>query len=125
MTLELINAIVASTGIVIMSEALILIAGMNILKIGDWAWINWKNNLFLFSDVVGGISLIFFALINKNDTNAFILILLLIAHFITHIYRTFEYFKRNEKRFCNNMALAVFNFVKTIGITLVLFLLLF
>ena len=68
MSIQLLNAIIASMGIIILSEALILIAGMNILKIGDWAWINLKNNIILLFDVLGGILMILLALLNDDNT---------------------------------------------------------
>ena len=123
MDIQLLNAIIASMGIIILSEALILIAGMNILKIGDWAWINLKNNIILLFDVLGGILMILLALLNDDNALFVFLTILLIFQFGTHIYRTFEYFNLNERRFCNNIALAVFNFVKTIGLIVILILL--
>ena len=123
MSIQLLNAIIASMGIIILSEALILIAGMNILKIGDWAWINTKNNFILFFDVSGGILMILLALLNADNTLYFYMVALLIFHFGTHVYRTFEYFNLSERRFCNNKPLAVFNFVKIIGLSVILVLL--
>lgn len=124
MNIQLINSITALLGIIILSEALILFAGMNILKIGEWSWINPKNNLFLALDFFGGGLVVIFSLLNTENSHLIYLFSVLLFHLATHLYRAWEAHRLAQRRFCNVKTLILFNRIKIVGLVILMALLL-
>ena len=125
--IQLLNALLAATGITIFSESMILAAGINILRIGDWSWINRKNELYLAADILGGIAMVLLALLNSQNAMYYPILIILIFQLFSHLARSIEHFKRGEKRFLNTVTLVIFNRIKIISLfaILVIYLLIF
>jgi hypothetical protein len=60
MSEDLCRAGLSAMAVLLLSEALLLFAARNILRIGDWNWLNRKNMLLQSSDAISGLLLLLF-----------------------------------------------------------------
>ncbi len=104
------------TGLVIFGEAAALLVGTHILSKRDNPWTSLKNDIFLATDLIAGLVLIYFIFKSDNLFAPAILWTVTILMLISHGYRDAEYFLDLENKFCANMPLLVFNNVKLVGL---------
>jgi hypothetical protein len=107
-----------ATGILIVSEAILLLVGITILGPRPNKWNTMRNSNTLFIDIAFGALLI----LNAIEINQFIQVSV-IALLATHAFREAEYFNlKNESRFLFNVPLFAINTVKLVSLVILLFL---
>ena len=104
------------TGLVIFGEAAALLVGTHILSKRDNPWTSLKNDIFLATDLIAGLVLIYFVFKSDNLFAPAVLWTVTIILLISHGYRDAEYFLDLENKFCANIPLLVLNNVKLVGL---------
>ena len=112
--------LIVITGLVVFGEALAFLVGMHILSKRDNLWTSLKNDVFLATDIIAGLVLVYFALKSDNVFAPAILWTVTIILITSHGYRDAEYFLDLENKFCSNMPLLIFNNVKLVGLLVIL-----
>ena len=108
--------LIVSTGLVVFGEALALLVGMHILGERDNPWTSLKNDVFLATDIIAGLVLVYFAFKADNVFAPAIFWTATIILLISHGYRDAEYFLDLDNKFCSNVPLMIFNNVKLLGL---------
>ncbi len=100
---------------ILFGEAIALLAGAIIIKKNTSKWLTRKNVLLLSLDIVTAIAIIFsLPALHYVPESVFYLFLLIGAG--THIFRSWEYYTKTNKKFCDNTSLFIVNNVKLAGL---------
>jgi NhaP-type Na+/H+ or K+/H+ antiporter len=104
---------------ILFGEAIALMAGTLIIKKNTSKWLNRKNALLLSLDIVTATAIILsLPALHYVPDSVFYLFLIIGAG--THIYRSWEYYSKIKKKFCDNTSLFIVNNIKLAGLLVIL-----
>ena len=104
---------------IMIGEAFALLVGSLIIPSKTSNWLNKKNAIFLILDILVAV-FILAALPSMHYFDIEIFLLLLGIGLATHFYRTYQYYTKEQKKFCDNLPLFIVNNVKILGLLAIL-----
>jgi hypothetical protein len=98
-------------GLLLIGEALALWAGMHWLSNGENGWTSFKNDFFLFVDILSGSLLLLGWALNLSEIIFWVVFFIVVA---SHSFREYEYLTLQKKPFCSSLPLFIVNNLKII-----------
>ena len=112
--------LIVVTGLIVFGEGMALLVGVHILNKSNTPWASLKNDIFLATDIIAGLLLVYFAFKPENVFAPAIFWSATVGLLISHGYRDVEYFLDLDNKFCTNIPSMIFNNVKLLGLLAIL-----
>jgi hypothetical protein len=106
-------------GLLIAVESIALFIGTHFVSEGGSVWRTRPNEVFLITDIIGGLLLLIFAVTGGHFPMHWGMVVLTALLMLGHIYRVAEYFMDTKMPFCVGKLLFIFMLIRALVLLLV------